>query len=377
MKKEVEKVTTNKKFVLEENQDKTIKEKNKEVKKEEKEKKEKILEINNNFSLEELKELKLDERILNFIQKDNIYFVSLYKVLKIKKEVKNEILNEEINKSTRSNKLLKTKVYQLIYKEKNEFNVKYNILVQLLDLALVTKTELLNLIVNIESEIEKEILKNESKYITILDYEYPDKLREIYDPPYIIYYEGDISLIKEKMIVAVVGSRDASNKNAIIARKITERLVKKGYIIVSGMACGIDGVAHKSAIDQKVASTIAVLGTGLSTDVIYPKINIELKKEILKSGGTVISEYKYKASGNRYTFPMRNRIIAGLADSIIVLQANIKSGSIITCNLGLEQGKNVYAVVGEFAETSQSGINLLLRDGATPLTSFDDIDYYF
>lgn len=167
MKKEVEKVTTNKKFVLEENQDKTIKEKNKEVKKEEKEKKEKILEINNNFSLEELKELKLDERILNFIQKDNIYFVSLYKVLKIKKEVKNEILNEEINKSTRSNKLLKTKVYQLIYKEKNEFNVKYNILVQLLDLALVTKTELLNLIVNIESEIEKEILKMK---VSILQY---------------------------------------------------------------------------------------------------------------------------------------------------------------------------------------------------------------
>lgn len=234
-----------------------------------------------------------------------------------------------------------------------------------------------------ELEIEKILndcnLEN-IKYITILNNNYPESLKNIYDPPKIIYYVGNISLLNKKIVkqdsIAIIGSRDCTNTSSYIANRISDMLVDKKYIIVSGLACGIDSVAHKAAVGNNYY-TIGVLGTGIDNKSFYPKININLKNKIIQNNSLIISEYPPYTKGSRYTFPRRNRIIAGLSKSIIVVQAKIKSGSIITCNLALEQGKEVYAVIQNFESEEDTGNSQLVKDGAIPIISFKDINYYF
>lgn len=197
---------------------------------------------------------------------------------------------------------------------------------------------------------------------------YPALLREIKDPPQQLYCAGDLSLLATRC-VAMVGSRKYTAYGRRIAGRIAGRLASCGVTVVSGMAIGIDGISHLSALDAG-GKTIAVLGNGL--DVMYPASNRELKKDILKNG-LLISEYPAGMRGTKYTFPQRNRIISGLSEATVVVEAGLNSGSLITAALAEEQGRNVYGVPGNIDAVSSHGVNMLIRDGAIPLVDVDDL----
>ncbi|MGR3741831.1 DNA-processing protein DprA [Companilactobacillus sp. DQM5] len=197
--------------------------------------------------------------------------------------------------------------------------------------------------------------------ITFLDEEYPEKLREIYNPPAVLFYYGNINLIKNDCI-GIVGARDGSNYSAVSIEKICQN-IKKNKVIVSGMAKGVDSMAHKSAIKNHLA-TIAVMGTGIND--CYPKSNEDLKQKI-QNMGLVLSEYPPNHKTKPYNFVQRNRIIAGLSDNLVITEAKKKSGSLITASLALENNRNVYALPGSISSPLSEGTNELIRDGANVL----------
>lgn len=197
---------------------------------------------------------------------------------------------------------------------------------------------------------------------------YPYLLKEISSPPERLYYDGDIGII-ENTAIGVVGSRKASKYGESIAKKIGEKLCKSEITVVSGLAIGIDSAAHLGALDAG-GKTIAVLGCG--TDICYPAQNRRLMDRIRKEG-LVISEYPDGTPPISYHFPQRNRIISGLCESTVVVEAGRKSGSLITAEFAASQGRNVYAVPGNITSFSSFGTNMLIRDGATPLIVIDDI----
>ncbi len=218
------------------------------------------------------------------------------------------------------------------------------------------------------SRMEEYMNKNDIKYITILDENYPTNLKKIYDPPVLLFYKGNIELLKYKKI-AVVGSRTATNYGMNTAFRISKELSKK-YVIISGLARGIDSAAHNGSIYAN-GKTIAVVGNGL--DTIYPKENTNLFKSILKNG-LIISEYVVGSKPMPSNFPERNRIISGLSSGVIVVEAAKKSGSLITADLALEQGKTVYAVPGNIDSLMSVGTNELIRNGAVPYTGAQDLE---
>lgn len=191
-------------------------------------------------------------------------------------------------------------------------------------------------------EYEKYMYDNDIKIITIYDDKYPNKLKNIYDPPVVIYVKGNEGILNDKSI-AIIGSRNCSEYGKNTARKFAYNLSKNNINIISGLARGIDTYAHIGAI-QADKKTIAVLGNGL--DMIYPKENYRLSKEIIKKGGAIISEYIIGEKPEKKHFPARNRIISGLSDSVLVVEAREKSGTFITVDFALEQGKDVYAIPG-------------------------------
>ena len=201
----------------------------------------------------------------------------------------------------------------------------------------------------LEGEIKK-LKENNIDIISIFDKEYPQSLKEIYDYPVSIYIKGNRNILNNNNI-AIIGCRNAKEYGIKCAKYFSYNLAKAGYNIVSGMAKGIDSYAHIGSIcgksDEKVESvdighTIAVVGTGL--DIIYPKENIRLEEYILNSGGAIISEYPLGTKPNRMNFPARNRIISGISSKIIVIEARRKSGTLITVDFALEQGKEIFAV---------------------------------
>ena len=206
------------------------------------------------------------------------------------------------------------------------------------------------------------------RILTIDDPAYPAQLRQIKDPPKKLYYAGDLTLLGTRM-VAVVGSRKFTAYGRRVAAKIAGRLAACGVTVVSGMAVGIDGIGHRSALDAG-GKTIAVLGNGL--DVMYPAANRELKKDILREG-LLLSEYPPGMKGTKYTFPQRNRIISGLSEATVVVEAGLNSGSLITAALAAEQGRTVYGVPGNIDAVTSLGTNMLIRDGAQPLIAVDDL----
>lgn len=178
-----------------------------------------------------------------------------------------------------------------------------------------------------------EILRIGDKY-------YPEKLKKIYAPPGELYVLGDKTILNEKSI-AIIGCRKCSNYGANVAKKISYELSKKGINIVSGLARGIDTYAHIGTISAN-KKTIAVLGSGL--DNIYPPENKRLCEEIIKNGGAIITEFPLGTKPYKNNFPIRNRIISGLSDGIVVVEAKEKSGTLITVEYGLEQGKDIFVV---------------------------------
>lgn len=210
----------------------------------------------------------------------------------------------------------------------------------------------------------KEIIR-----ITTESDEYPDSLREIQGSPRELYCIGDISLLKTPC-AAIVGSRRYTIYGRQTALMIGKMLAGRGITVVSGMAKGIDSFAHQGALSKQEGKTIAVLGTAIGKP--YPASNAALMEEI-EEKGLVISEYPPDFPGSQYGFPARNRIISGLSKSVIVVEAGLKSGSLITAQIAGDQGKTVFAVPGNINSQFSIGTNLLIRDGAYPLVVVDDV----
>lgn len=221
-----------------------------------------------------------------------------------------------------------------------------------------------------EKEATEVIHKLDSKFITILDKEYPESLKRICMPPMVLYYYGDIKLLNSPLFyLGVVGSRDYSKYGENATIKLVKSVAKE-KIIVSGLARGIDAIAHKASIDEG-GKTIAVLGSGI--DYPYPNSNKNLY-EIIKKDHLVISEYPGRATPEPNYFPDRNRIIAGLSDKLLVTEAYEKSGTSITVMHTLRQGKDVLVVPYEIDKGS--ACNKMIQDGAFLVESVEDLKYY-
>lgn len=217
------------------------------------------------------------------------------------------------------------------------------------------------------------IKKYNIQLIKYTDSTFPEKLLNIDDFPIALLAIGNTELLNKKSI-AIVGARDSSKYGEEITSKISNKLSEKGYTIISGLAKGIDMYAHISTVKY---NTIAVIGSGITRKTFYPKENYDLFLNIIKNGGLVISENMPDAKAFKWRFPMRNRIIAALADSIIITEAKKRSGSLITARFGLDFGKEIYVIPGNIDSDKYNGNNLLLLDGAIPITEIDDIDIYF
>ncbi len=214
----------------------------------------------------------------------------------------------------------------------------------------------------------KEFAKGKIRFIPMGHPNYPKRLRQISDPPYGIFVMGSLPE-DEKMAVAVIGARQCSEYGRYIAGQCAAQLAMTGANVISGMARGIDGIAHGAAM-QAGGNTFAVLGCG--TDVCYPAENRQLY-EAMKQKGGIVSEYGPGTQPKAGLFPVRNRIISGLADIVLIVEAREKSGTLITADLALEQGKEVYVVPGRVTDSLSQGCNRLIAQGAGIMTSVDEM----
>ena len=198
---------------------------------------------------------------------------------------------------------------------------------------------------------------------------YPALLRELHDPPRRLYLRGGSADVLPRPAVAVVGARSCSPYGAHVARALARDLAAAGVVVVSGLARGIDGEAHRGALEGG-GPTIAVLGCGIDRD--YPRANAALARRVRESG-VVVSEYEPGIDPAPWRFPARNRIIAGLALATVVVEARSRSGALATVDFALELGRDVFAVPGEITSALSAGTNGLLRQGAAPLLSANDV----
>lgn len=212
----------------------------------------------------------------------------------------------------------------------------------------------------------ENIHRHHIKVITIEQDDYPDYLKNIYDPPMALYVRGEM---KQEKVVAIVGSRKATSYGLGIAERLAYDLTKRGITVISGMARGVDSFAHRGALNAG-GRTLAVLGCG--PDIIYPPENGDLMEKIMASGA-VISEYLPGFPPIPQNFPARNRIISGISRGVVIIEANEKSGSLITANFALEQGREVFAVPGNVTSITSKGTNKLIKDGAKMVMDVEDI----
>ncbi|HSH31478.1 MAG TPA: DNA-processing protein DprA [Candidatus Saccharimonadales bacterium] len=203
--------------------------------------------------------------------------------------------------------------------------------------------------------------------ISYKDAVYPDQLREISSPPQQLFTLGSLP---QGPFIAIVGTRRPTQYGRHMAYRLSSELAAAGVVIVSGLALGIDAVAHQAAVEAG-GVTVAVLGCGL--DAIYPSSNRTLARNILDANGTIISEYPKGTPPLRHHFPARNRIIAGLSCAVVIPEADASSGSLITANFALEQNRTVMAVPGNTTSLRSAGPNNLIKSGATPITGSSDI----
>jgi len=223
--------------------------------------------------------------------------------------------------------------------------------------------------INPDYEMER-LEKEKIDLITIQDESYPKLLKEIYTPPAILYIRGNFKP-SDKFSLGVVGTRRLSNYGEQITPIITSELSKSGITIVSGLAKGIDTIAHKTAIENN-GRTIAVLGSGIDTNSIYPTINKYLAEKIIENGA-VISEFPINTKPLPQNFPQRNRIVSGLSLGILVIEAPEKSGAMITARNALEQNRDVFAIPGHILSNNSLGPNSLIKMGAKLVTKTSDI----
>jgi len=220
-------------------------------------------------------------------------------------------------------------------------------------------------------EAKKEIEYAGKKNLKIVSFNckgFPQRLLEIKDRPLILYVKGEVDR-KDLLSVSIVGSRKCTEYGRSVARSSAFELAKLGISIISGLAYGIDSEAHKGALAAN-GRTLAFLGSGI--DVIYPPSNVALY-EAISENGAVVSEFPLGTKPKTYNFPFRNRLISGFSLATIVVEAEEKSGSLITAAFAVEQGKDVFAVPGNISSKFSKGTNMLIKDGAIPFLSVDDI----
>ena len=251
------------------------------------------------------------------------------------------------------------------------YNATEKELLSIKGLGVKSVSEILD--ISIRKKLEKHLgylENNDISIITIQDKEYSYMLRQIYDYPISLYVRGNVELLKSKSI-SIVGCREPSKYGINCAKYFGFNLANNGICIVSGLARGIDSYAHIGAITAKNGKTIAVLGNGL--DTMYPKENMKLAKKILDLGGAIISEYPLGMPPNRANFPGRNRIVSGLSTGVLVIEAKEKSGTLITVDFALEQGRDVYVVPGNINSINSVGTNKLIKEGAILVNNYKDL----
>jgi len=224
---------------------------------------------------------------------------------------------------------------------------------------------------NLKKAAEKELRKAEMLEVSIvsqMDSAFPDVLKNIYDPPPLLYVKGNPDLISSNC-VGMVGARASTTYGQRIASDLSRRLTLRGVTVVSGLALGIDTASHKGAL-RGSGATVGVLGCGV--DVIYPRQNENLYKEIA-SHGAIVSEYPFGTRPDSFRFPARNRIISGLSLGVVVVEAAKKSGSLITADFALEQGREVFAIPGRVDSSKSEGTHRLLQNGAKLVHTIEDI----
>lgn len=219
-----------------------------------------------------------------------------------------------------------------------------------------------------EHFIDDYLSVHDVKIVTIFDEFYPKKLKNIYNPPLMLFYRGNLKLAYQKSL-AIIGSRKHTEYGKNVTHYFVEELVKKNFIIISGLAYGIDSISHAKCL-QSGGKTIAVLGSGLSK--IYPNKHYDLAQEI-GSKGLLISEYPPHFSPSREYFPMRNRIVSGLSDGVLIVEGSKNSGTLITSEFALEQGKNIYAIPGNIFSQNSYVPNMLSNEGAKIVIKSSDI----
>lgn len=211
--------------------------------------------------------------------------------------------------------------------------------------------------------------RDEIQVVTIFDPAYPVLLKQIYDPPWVLYCKGDLSLLQWENKLSIVGTRDPSRNGLLSLEKITSPLIEAGWLIVSGLAVGIDARAHTLALNSS-GKTIAVLGSGFN--YIYPQCHTQLASAISKKH-LLLSEYPPNQKPEKWNFPIRNRIISGLSKGTLIVEARKKSGSLITADLALQEGREVFAVPGSILDERTEGTHWLIHQGAKLTISSDDV----
>ena len=224
--------------------------------------------------------------------------------------------------------------------------------------------------INPDKEMEK-ILEEKIEVITINDKKYPKQLKEIYDHPAILYLKGNFQN-SDRFSLAVVGTRKYSVYGKRTVSSLVGDLARSGITIVSGMAIGIDAFSHQATLENN-GRTIAVLGSGIDQKSIRPVVNWRLAQEIISSGGVIVSEYPVGTLPLKHHFPNRNRLISGLSLGVLVIEADQKSGALITANYALEQNREVFSVPGDIYSSVSRGTNKLIKMGAKLVTSAQDI----
>lgn len=215
------------------------------------------------------------------------------------------------------------------------------------------------------------LLKSDIRFLTYTEKEYPERLRNIASPPAILFIKGTLP-DEDSPSVGIIGSRAATNYGISSAEYFAEALADEGVNIMSGMAVGIDGAAHRGALNSAFGKTYAILGGGVN--VVYPRENEDIYKRILDNErGGIISEMLPGTSAVSKNFPMRNRILSGLSDIILVIEAREQSGSLITVDIALEQGKDIMAVPGRISDPMSKGCNRLINIGARMANSPEDV----
>jgi DNA processing protein len=222
--------------------------------------------------------------------------------------------------------------------------------------------------VNIEAEL-KRINDFGARVLTLEDADYPANLRQIYDPPLALYVKGTLEP-RDKHAIAIVGSRQTTYYGLETARKLGYQLAYSGVTVVSGLARGIDTSAHQGALAAN-GRTLAVLGTGL--DVVYPPENGALYEKIASGGGAILTQFPFGVRPDTQHFPLRNRIVSGLSLGLVVVEAGTTSGALITANMALEQGRQVFAVPGRVDSPQSRGCHRLIKSGAKLVEDAEDI----